>query len=659
MALPTPLRTLFAYQVPAHQPEHRWLPGMRVRVPFRNTEKIGLIVSKTQHCTLESNRIKAALECLDEQPILFNDQLELLQFAAQYYHHPIGDVIFTALPDAIKKGKPLIFFASNLQKNVSSQNLKILNSQQEQAFLTISKQLDTFQTFLLQGVTGSGKTEVYLHLIAKIIANGGQALVLVPEIGLTPQTMTRFQNHFKETLVSYHSNLTLKNKLITYCKLYFANAQIVIGTRSALFLPMANLKLIIIDEEHDSSYKQQDGFRYHARDLAIKRAQLLNIPVILGTATPSLETYYQAQQNQRHIIYLSEKAIQKQKNSLCVIDIRQQTLDGGLSEELLKKIALHLKDEHQVLLFHNRRGFAPVMMCFQCAFHLQCRSCSTSLVWHHKQNKLVCHHCGTQYPLLKICPQCQQATLSAVGLGTERLEQTLEKHFPGTEIIRIDRDTIAHRHELENKLKLIQNGQKQILIGTQMMAKGHDFPNLTLVGIIDLDSGFLSADFKASELTGQLFLQVSGRAGRHQFPGEIVIQTRMPEHPLLKTLLTNDYDLFAKTLLKERKTIAWPPYSYIAAMRAEDKHQAKAQDFLAKLRKKLYEQLGQDFIEILGPAAPLIEKKSDRYRQQLLFSSTKRKNLHLALSCALKIIQSLKPCQSLRWSIDVDPASLS
>ena len=619
------------------------------------------MITTTTEISIELTRIKKAFRYLDVEPVIYDPLMKLLTFASDYYHHPLGDVIAHAMPKMIREGKPLHqeVLAKILVQNKDNCPIlsKKLNAEQEKAKNEIIAYLKHFKIFALQGITGSGKTEVYISVIIEVIKQGGQALVLVPEIGLTPQTLNRFEQVFGKNVLIYHSGLTEKTKLNNYSKAYFREKSIIIGTRSSLFLSMPNLSIIIVDEEQDSSYKQQEGFRYHARDLAVKYANILNIPIVLGSATPSLETYKHLQTGHYQKLSLSKRAIHHQKTFYNLIDLRNEKIIHGLSESLIEKMAEHLAKEKQILLFRNRRGFAPVMMCFQCGHHMECEQCSSYLVYHQNLNKMLCHHCLRQFVLPPYCPKCMQCQMMPVGAGTERLEYGLSEIFPEIPIIRFDKDTVRSSKQLEDKLNLISTGQKQIIIGTQILAKGHDLPNLTLVGIVDLDVGFLSIDYRSIEKTGQLLLQVAGRAGRHESSGEVWIQTRMPNHPLLQLLLQQDYDEFAKEILKQREVAKLPPFYFAALIRAESLKYEDANNFLQDL-KNFFQSFEKPIKEILGPVNAIIEKKSGRHRLQLMLISEHRSSLHWQLNQAVEHIRQKKIPSKLRWSLDVDPVDL-
>ena len=532
-----------------------------------------------------------------------------------------------------------------------------LNAHQQQAINRIIEQQEGFHAYVLEGVTGSGKTEVYLQVIEETLKQGKQALVLVPEIGLTPQLLDRFLQRLDGRIAIMHSGLNDEERLQAWLHTQAGSADVIIGTRSAVFSPLLRPGIIIIDEEHDLSFKQQDGFRYSARDLAVKRARDLNIPIILGSATPSLETLHNALQNRYETLLLPERAGNAKPPSIQLLDVRSQKMEHGLSAQLLHKMKEHLERDSQVLLFLNRRGFAPVLMCHECGWHALCPRCDAHMTLHQSSSQLRCHHCGTEQYLPTTCPKCKSDDLLQMGFGTERIEHALTELFPQYQVIRIDRDSTRRKGSMQKLLKEINNGKRQILIGTQMLAKGHHFPNVTLVGMLNADHGLYSSDFRASERMGQLILQVAGRAGREEKEGEVLIQTHHADHPLFKPLLKHDYAGFAKTLIEERQQTELPPYSHLALIRAEAVDQQSPMIFLEQARL-LLEQAKQDDIILMGPFPALMERRAGRYRAQLLIQSNNRKQLQSLFAANIPHIESHKTAKKVRWSIDIDPLDL-
>ncbi|HEX2549035.1 MAG TPA: primosomal protein N' [Gammaproteobacteria bacterium] len=656
VAVPRPLRQLYDY-LPPIQGEWRHLqPGARVRISFGRREEIGIFIGFNENPTFARENLKPILEVIDNQTIFDPHVYQLCEKAAGYYQYPLGEVLHHALPKWLRQGKSLEkvkFSPIKKPPPLKKENFE-LNVSQKNAISAIQQAVN-FQVFLLNGVTGSGKTEVYLQTIQKVIQEKKQVLILVPEIGLTPQTLNRFAERFTELSIVLHSGLTEKQRLHAWCLSHSGQAKIIIGTRSAIFLPFQNLGLIIIDEEHDLSFKQQEGFRYHARDLAILRAHMQKIPVILGSATPSLETLFKAEIGKFSPLFLPKRAGNAELPEFKVIDIRNQFLEEGVSNSLLVEIKTHLAASNQVMLFLNRRGFAPLMMCHACGWMVNCRRCDRRMTYHDFSKRLHCHHCDYQKSQPAQCESCGEKKLQTLGQGTERLEQVLQKYFPETSIVRIDRDTTKRKDAMETILQDIQTGKHQILIGTQMLAKGHHFPNVTLVGIIDADGGFFSSDFRALERMGQLVLQVAGRAGRVEKKGTVMIQTHHPEHPLLHQLFRESYDTFANTLLKERKLAGLPPYAFFALFRADAYQTEIALAFLQKIKEI---SLLNKKIFLLGPIPAPMPKRAGRYRAQLLIQAATRPELQNFLKKLLPEIEKITLKKKVRWSLDVDPLEM-
>jgi primosomal protein N' (replication factor Y) len=532
-----------------------------------------------------------------------------------------------------------------------------LNGAQGDAVMAIHEAAGSFQALLLDGVTGSGKTEVYLQAIAPLIAAGQQVLVLVPEIGLTPQLVERFRRRFPVPLALLHSGLSDGERQCAWLMAREGTALLVIGTRSALFTPLKHPGLIIVDEEHDTSFKQQEGFRYSARDMAIVRARQLGIPIVLGSATPSLESLHNAQAGRYRLLRLPERAGSALHPQMRLLDVRQLPMQEGLSEPLVMLMRRHLEKGGQVLLFLNRRGYAPALICHDCGHVAECPRCDARLTYHSGQRRLRCHHCGTERPVPRQCPKCGSADLRPLGQGTERIEEGLKARFPGVGMVRIDRDTTSRKGAMEALLQEVHAGDARILIGTQMLAKGHHFPEVTLVGILDADQGLFSADFRASERMAQLILQVAGRAGRADRPGEVVIQTHAPDHPLLRTLVEADYHTFAQAALIEREQVFFPPFSYLALLRAEAVDSAAPLAFLEAARQ-LAEGIGVPNVQLMGPVPAPMERRAGRTRAQLLLQSPSRAGLHHLLEMWVTQLEQLKEGRKVRWSLDVDPVEL-
>jgi primosomal protein N' (replication factor Y) len=516
-----------------------------------------------------------------------------------------------------------------------------------------------YQAYLLHGVTGSGKTEVYLRLIAAELAAQRQTLLLVPEIGLTPQLVARLRGRFGDELAVLHSGLTERERFDAWRRAYRQQTKLVVGTRSAVFAPLAHAGLIIVDEEHDPSYKQQRGFRYSARDLAVVRARRLDVPVVLASATPSLESFHNALQGRYRKLDMPRRIGSAGQPRLRVVDLNRHASRQTLSTPLVAAIDQHLSAGNQVLLFLNRRGFAPTLFCPQCKKVEECGRCDARLTVHAKAGQLRCHHCGREKTLRWTCPTCGSERI-AVGAGTQRVGDELAALFPGTRIARLDRDVTSRKGALAAVLSEVESGEIGILIGTQMLTKGHDFPRVTLVGVLNADQGLFGTDPRSHERLAQTILQVAGRAGRAERPGEVVIQTHFPEHPLLVCLLTQDYAAFAALALAERNAAQWPPFSHLAAWRAESTERAPAFAFLDGVKAAADGNTGdgQAGVRILGPAADQMERKEGRYRARLLFQSAQRAPLHDVLSRTLLAVRSSPEARKVRWSIDVDPIEL-
>ena len=714
VALPVPLYQLFDYTLNTQA-----RIGMRVKVPFGKREMIGIIVKIDQQTTFDIENLKPIIEIIDTKNLFPQPVWQLLNWATSYYHFPIGEVIFHAMPILLRQGRPAIKdgikhwqltpkgqqidlnllsrtpkqkllvsslrnnclneseFNSNIYQELQKKQLielvyrqpdKIcwhtnystnkapiqLNHEQLNAITTINKQNKQFGVFLLDGITGSGKTEVYLNIISDVLAQGKQALVLVPEIGLTPQTIKRFKQRFNAPIDILHSGLTDKERFEVWLRSKAGDNAIVVGTRSALFTPFQDLGIIIIDEEHDSSYKQQEGWRYNARDLAIIRAKIENIPIVLGSATPSLETINNAQSHKYQQIKLTQRAGNARLAKQSILDIRGMVLASGLSQPLITQIKEHLDNNNQVMLFLNRRGFAPLIICHDCGWIAECPRCDRPYTFHKKQNRLICHYCDTPRDIPQQCPKCGSTQLLPIGFGTEQLEKQLNILFPNIKITRIDRDTITKKEALNTYLHDIQKGGAHILVGTQILAKGHHFPDVTLVGIVDVDGALFSSDFRATERFAQIYTQVSGRAGREAKAGEVILQTYHPEHPLLNILLTQGYQAFAKQTLQERKQTLLPPFSYQVLIRAADRNNQQAPKFLQRIHDWLKANYDQNLWQ-LGPMPASQPKKAGYNRWQLLLQHSNRQLLQQILDNLLMNITQWNEASKVRWNIDVDP----
>lgn len=543
-----------------------------------------------------------------------------------------------------------------INKNIITPNI-ILNQEQVAAIDKISSNLHEFTVFLLFGITGSGKTEVYLNCCIKALISNKQVLIMVPEIGLTPQTISRYQDRFHGyNIVSWHSHQTPKEKNTAWNDIFNGDADIIIGTRSAIWLPYKQLGLIIIDEEHDISFKQQEGFLYNARDVAITRAKIENFPIILGSATPSIETLNNVKINKYNKILLTQRANQIPQQEIKIIDIRHNQLKAGINYDLIEIIRSKVENKEQVLIFLNRRGFAPAIYCNSCRWIEQCKFCKVNLIYHKDNNRLICHHCFYKKDMPEVCPSCNSYNIFPVGVGTEQIEIELKKLLPKVNIARIDKDTSSTNKKLVSILQGISNNEIDIIIGTQMIAKGHDFANLSLAIIIDIDQAFFSSDFRALEKAAQLITQVSGRVGRGDKPGLVYLQTNQPENDFFNYLKKLDYQITGDMLLTERLAAYLPPKTYHALLNANSKDYSKLKQFMFAVKNKLDSiTKSQGGISILGPTNSPIAKIRNRHRQQILIQSHSRKELHDALSIFVSNFSNSQRLRDIRWNIDVDP----
>ncbi len=546
--------------------------------------------------------------------------------------------------------------ATTVQPELATKPLT-LNEEQATALAAL-RSTTGFGCFLLEGVTGSGKTEIYLQLIAEKLAQGKQVLVLVPEISLTPQTVARFQSRFRARIVAFHSGLTDKQRLEGWIEARSGAAHIIIGTRSAVFTPLARPGLVVIDEEHDDSYKQQEGFRYSARDVAVYRARQLGIPVLLGSATPSLESLQNAQAHRYRLLTLTKRAGSAGMPVIRTLDLKLQVCSEGIAPLLLQKIGETLAAREQVLVFLNRRGFAPLLLCRDCGWIAECPRCERSYTLHRNPAGLRCHHCEAVKPLPRNCGNCQSHSLDAMGLGTERSADFLATQFPDFPVLRIDRDSTRTSGSLDALMQTVHSGVPCILVGTQMLAKGHHFPRVTLVAVLDADSGLFSADFRAQENLAQLLTQVAGRAGRSDAPGQVLIQTYHPSHPALLQLANEGYGSFSRQLLIERAQGGLPPFVYFMLLRAEGSSRELPMEFLQQLAATLQPEASRE-LRMLGPMPSPFGKKAGVYRAQLILQSPRRATLQRLGPRLLQLLESNSMSRKLRWSIDVDPTDFS
>ena len=731
VAIPVPLRQIFTYSLPEQITDNDINIGERVIVPFGNRQVIGVVLALLTEeaadiAQLNPAKIKAVITHLNDQYHFDPELMRFLRTCAEYYHHPIGEVIQLALPvlfrqieqpdlsfetlwhagdieltdalaqisktahkqralleiiakhhgiswselrtlgytkaqlNALEKKelvqeKPLIPTAYKWREShLQEENKLRLSIEQSVVVSAVTSDSNRFSCHLIDGITGSGKTEVYLQVMEQILKSNRQVLVVVPEIGLTPQTLSRFEERFNVPIFLHHSGLNDKERLDTWRAAHCGHAAIIIGTRSAIFTPAPNLGLIVVDEEHDSSLKQQDSFRYHGRDIAILRARQTQIPILLGSATPSFESLQNALNKKYHYHKLTKRAGNSKPATLSLVNVHQQQMEHGISGSVKHAISQTLARDEQVLIFLNRRGFAPAINCKECHHVIECRRCNKPYTFHQHNQLLICHHCGDQQRMLKQCPQCGSIRLQAVGQGTEQIEQHLSEWFPKHNVVRIDRDSTRRKGALAKVIQEVHEKQHHILIGTQMLAKGHHFPDVTLVVILDVDGALFSFDFRAAEQMAQLLVQVSGRAGRASKPGHVLIQTQYPEHPLLQDLVNNGYPHFAEQALGERKQAKLPPFGYQALIRAEANYPSYPNDFLFQLS-----QLNLPSCELAGPIPAAMEKKAGKYRYHLIVQSTDRKQLHQAILQILAFVPTLAVAKKVRWTLDVDPIDFS
>ena len=720
VSIPCPLRLNFDYLSDNSTTSWQAGLRVRVPFGSRELIGIIINVKKIDS-EIDTSKLKTIIECLDTQALLSPELLSLGHWLSNYYHHPLGDCFQAMLPKKIRQGenvelqtetswqiidKTKITPAGKKQqqilellslhkegvtqseiyqnlkqcksslvslesKNTIKQKQKIkkaaipqdlspscqLNSEQQAAIESVWHQREKFTTFLLQGITGSGKTEVYIDLTEKVVKQGKQVLILIPEIGLTTQFVSRFRERLAVDIVVLNSAISDGERKQSWLLAKEGIADVIIGTRSAVFTPTKDLGLIIMDEEHDASYKQQEGLRYHARNVALIRAKRAEVAIVLGSATPSLESLYHVEQQRYQCLELNERATGATLPKVHLVDSAGPKADNGVSSVLYKAIQKQLSAGNQVLLFINRRGFAPVLMCHECNWQATCSHCDAKMIVHQRRNTLCCHHCGLIQRLPTQCPKCQAPKLNTYGAGTEQIELTLQRYFPETPVLRIDRDSTQRVSAFADMVEDIHQGGAKILVGTQMLAKGHDFHDVTLVGVLDADQGLFSADFRSTESLAQLITQVTGRAGRGNKKGEVFIQTSQPQHEFWQDLIKQGYPFTAQKILAERKIMAMPPAGSLCLIRAESQDEPLAMQFLTEV-SGLFHQASQQDVIVMGPVPAIMEKRAGRYRAQLLLLSQQRKPLHQLLDHFMHVIGSLKLARKVRWSIDIDPLDL-
>jgi len=724
LVIPSPLRRQFDYLPPAEMSPAQvsaLQPGVRLQVPFGRREVTGYLLAVCDQSEVPASALKPALALLDETPLVDPQLLQLCHWAADYYHHPLGEVYGTLFPKRLRDGKQqqpggalgwrltargkglpeealprsprqakvidllrrksfiasaefkqggisaavlrslrdknLIepHFESNHSLTSSSRQGLTLNDEQATVMAAFRATVSaSFSCHLLEGVTGSGKTEIYLQLIADCLQQGKQALILVPEIGLTPQTLARFQQRFEAGIAVLHSGLTDAQRYLAWEAACTGAAQIVIGTRSAIFTPLAAPGLIIVDEEHDSSYKQQDGFRYSARDVAVKRAHIHGCKILLGSATPSLESIQNAQLGRYQHHQLTRRTSSGGMPAIRALDVRRQGLQAGLSDPLIAAMEEKLMLGQQVLLFLNRRGFAPTLQCHDCGWVAECRACDARLTVHRRQRRLRCHHCGAAGVLNRQCPQCHSERLLAQGLGTEQTEDFLRTRFKRWSIHRVDSDSMQSKGAMQALVDEINKGEPCILLGTQMLTKGHHFPAVSMVAVIDADALLFSADFRGEERMAQLLTQVAGRAGRAELAGSVLLQTHYPDHPALLAMLTTGYGEQARAMLKRREEAGMPPAGQLVLLRTDCPNAEYGEQFLHTLRARCTPHLPPG-ARLIGPLPSPMQRRAGKYRCQLLLTAHDRRSAQAAASLLVATAETMSTKQGLNWTIDIDP----
>jgi primosomal protein N' (replication factor Y) len=702
-----------------------------VRIPVGRRSAIGVVVGHSAEPSVGAAALKAVHELIDREPLVDDGLMQLLHWSANYYHHPLGEVIASALPRLLKEGAPAVAtqalwrlkpdgrealragitrrapHQSALMQLLAQQPCGMaasaieaslprwrtaaaalrkrgwvesfvaeaapqfdpaadarfeavvppaLSAEQSQAVTAVDGSAGRYEAFVLWGATGCGKTEVYLQCAARTLERGGSVLMLVPEIGLTPQLVARVEQRLRAPRVVLHSGLTDVERLSAWRRARSGQACIVLGTRSAVFAPLSGLQLIIVDEEHDGSYKQYDGgCRYSARDLAVVRAHQLDIPVLLGSATPSFETLHNIERGRYRLLRLPRRSDQSEAPALALVDLRTHAMRQGLATPVIEAIRRHLTAHGQVLVFINRRGYAPTLLCTACGWIAPCPDCDARLTVHRGQARLSCHHCGHLEPLPAQCPRCGFA-VKPVGQGTERIEETLRQLFPLAPLLRLDRDTAQNSAELQTTMRSVESGETRILVGTQMVTKGHHFPGVSLVIVLNADHGLFSTDYRAAERLAQTIVQVAGRAGREQLRGEVLIQTEYPDHPLLQSLLHGGYEAFAAAAMAEREAACWPPFSRLAMLRASSVKPDGALSFLSAVRAQMpATSPGAATVRVLGPVPAAMARRAGRHYAQLLLECGERASLHHFIEESVPTIERLARAHRVRFALDVDP----
>ena len=652
IAVPIPVREVFTYKS-----SEMLAKGARVQISFGSKTLIGIVIEQLKF--KPAYEVKEVSKIFENKPIFENNIFNCLIWASKYYHHPIGEVFQTFTPNLLrndKKSLPTIDDSSINDYNVNVNDMhQDLTASQTKAIKNINIDKE-FNISLLHGVTGSGKTEVYLNLVSSIINKNQAALILVPEINLTPQLHKVFSARFNGEIGLYHSKQTPLQRFKVWSKARSGNIRIVIGTRSAIMNPILNLGLIIIDEEHDQSFKQSEGFKFSARELGIKRAQKESIPILLGSATPSLSVLKLVEENKITKINMSERVDGRKPPSLIILDINNKKLTSGIAQESLEAIDKTLKENKQVLIFINRRGFAPMLQCNSCGWTAECSACESNLVYHKERNRLICHRCESAYGKPELCPNCASGQIELLGLGTEKVEDYLARTFPDVNTIRIDQDSTKKKNSMNEIYEQLNNSGPAILVGTQMLAKGHDFNNVALTLVINADNGLISPEINALEKVSQLLIQVSGRAGRKSNDPKVIIQTRYPQDKTLNQIRNGDYLSFANKKLAENKASSLPPYSCASVLRSTSPTQQNNINFLLKVESLLK---GKKNIITLGPLPSFVAKTKGSYKHSLYVQTSNRAYLNRVLAFLANEISGLKESKKVRWSFDIDPIDFS
>jgi len=653
VALDVPLATLFDY-APGEGIDAS--PGDRVVVPFGTRSRVGIVLELGEGSTVSPEKIKPIVRRLEDVPRLSASWLEFMRFLSGYYQRPLGETVMSAVPPRLRSLKPLPKAVLSAAATASSPRHvpgPALTPAQREAADRLRAALGSYRAFLLHGITGSGKTEIYLHTIARVLEQGGQALVLVPEISLTPQLEARFRTAFPEaSIVVQHSALPDVPRTAAWLAAARGDAAVVLGTRLAVLTPLPHLALVVVDEEHDTSFKQQEGLRYSGRDAAVVRAKLAACPVVLGTATPALETWQNALEGRYERLELPERAVSGARlPAIRCVDLGREAAEHGFAPSLLSAIGERLQRGEQSLVFINRRGYAPVLACHACGWTAGCERCTARMVLHRADRRLRCHYCGDETGIPRACPTCGNLDLRAMGRGTQRVEETLAARFPTARIVRVDRDTARRRASLAQTLAGIGRGEADILVGTQLLAKGHDFPLLTLVGVLDADGALFSTDYRSVERLFATLAQVAGRAGRAERPGEVLVQTRFPGHALFQALIAHDYAAFAAAQLTEREAAGFPPFVHEAALRAESPMLAQSMAFLETASRLVPVP---EEVRMYDPVPHVITRRADLERAQLLVQSHSRPALQAFLRAWSERLFATAPRQ-VRWHLDVDP----